>query len=86
MLDNYKCSPCCDTLKAGNDTGLLEGYHTVRVKFWCNAGYTEEVVEVRIYEGAGSEDDQIQEEFLDWLDRNEDCGYSKVEHKESEEI
>ena len=44
------------------------------MKFWCNAGHTEEVVSVPIYENCGTEDEQIQDYFEKWLDNNEDDG------------
>ena len=51
----------------------------VKVRFECNAGHTVESVEVDIYDNIGeSEDDQIQKEFLNWLDNNEQCGWEKL--------
>lgn len=48
----------------------------VKVNFWCNAGHTEEDVEINIAEDIGeTEEQQIEKEFLKWLDNNEECGY-----------
>ena len=46
----------------------------IKCKFWCNAGNTEEVVEIEIDE-TESEESQIEKEFNKWLDNNEDVGY-----------
>lgn len=46
----------------------------VKVNFWCNAGYTEEDLEIEIDETEDKEN-QIQKEFLKWLDNNEQCGW-----------
>lgn len=49
---------------------------TVKVKFWCNAGHTEEVVDVEIYdESSKTLEEQVEEAFLKWLDNNEEVGY-----------
>jgi hypothetical protein len=50
---------------------------TIRVKFWCNAGHTEEEVVILIDINC-DEDEQIRQEFLKWLDNNEQCGWEKV--------
>jgi hypothetical protein len=42
--------------------------------FWCNAGNTEEEVQIEINE-TEDEENQILSEFRKWLDNNEDCGY-----------
>jgi len=43
----------------------------VKMKFWCNAGYTEEVDDVKIYDNIGKdEEEQIQEQFTEWLNNN----------------
>jgi hypothetical protein len=59
---------------------------TIKCKFYCNAGHTTETVnvEIEINESSKSSiedqtDAQIQEAFLEWLDRNEDCGWEKLE-------
>lgn len=52
--------------------------YTIKVKFWCNAGRNEEVVDVDIYEG-DNEEEEILRAFRTWLDNNEDCGWEKVE-------
>jgi len=59
---------------------------TIKVKFYCNAGYTTETVNVEIEIDKSSKssiedqtDAQIQEAFLEWLDRNEDCGWEITE-------
>lgn len=49
----------------------------ITLKFWCNAGHTEEEVTIEIYEGK-TEEQQIEEEFYKWLDNNEDCGWEKI--------
>ena len=50
----------------------------VTVKFFCNAGHTEEEVTIKIYKDCGkTEEQQIEEEFHKWLDNNEDCGWEK---------
>lgn len=46
----------------------------IKCKFWCNAGHTEEVVTVEIYDGE-DEEKQIEGAFRKWLDNNEDVGY-----------
>ena len=46
----------------------------IKCKFWCNAGYTEEEVEIEIDE-TESEESHIEKEFHKWLDNNEDVGY-----------
>ena len=46
----------------------------IKVNFWCNGGHTEEDVEMEIDE-TKDEENQIQEEFLKWLDNNEECGW-----------
>jgi len=51
---------------------------TIKVNFWCNAGYTEEIVEVKLYEDNGTIEEQIQEAFEKWLDNNEDVGWDIV--------
>ena len=51
--------------------------YEIKMKFWCNAGHTEEVVNVPIYENCG-EDEQIQDYFETWLDNNEDVGYERL--------
>lgn len=50
----------------------------ISVKFWCNAGHTEETVTIEIDESK-DEDAQIIIEFHKWLDNNEDCGYEKID-------
>ena len=52
---------------------------TIKCKFHCNAGYTEEVVTIEIYEDGGSEEFQTEKEFLKWLDNNEQCGFEIIE-------
>lgn len=52
--------------------------YEVKMKFWCNAGHTEEEVNVPIYENCGTEDEQIQDYFEVWLDNNEDVGYERL--------
>jgi hypothetical protein len=52
--------------------------YEIKMKFWCNAGYTEEEVKVPIYENCGTEDEQIQDYFETWLDNNEDVGYERL--------
>lgn len=52
---------------------------TIKCLFYCNAGYTEETVNVKIYENCGTDDEQIQEAFLKWLDNNEDHGWEITE-------
>jgi len=54
---------------------------TIRCRFYCNGGHTEETVDVEIYPNEGSEENQIQEAFLRWLDQNEDCGW-EIEESE----
>jgi hypothetical protein len=54
----------------------------IKVNFWCNGGHTEEDVEIKIDE-TKDEESQIQEEFLKWLDNNEECGW---EIKEATEL
>ena len=48
--------------------------YEIKMKFWYNAGNTEEEVKVPIYENCGTEDEQIQAYFEKWLDNNEDDG------------
>ena len=48
--------------------------YEIKMKFWCNAGYTEKEVKVPIYENCGTEDEQIQAYFEKWLNNNEDDG------------
>jgi hypothetical protein len=51
----------------------------ITLKFWCNAGHTEEEVTIEIYEDCGkTEEQQIEEEFHKWLDNNEDVGWEKI--------
>lgn len=51
----------------------------IKVKFWCNAGHTEEQVEIEIYKVSDkSEEQQIEAEFHKWLDQNEEVGWEKV--------
>lgn len=51
----------------------------IKVKFWCNAGHTEEEVTIKIYRDCDkTKEKQIEEEFLKWLDNNEDCGWEEV--------
>lgn len=50
----------------------------IQVKFWCNAGHTEEAVTIDILDHE-SEDTQIEREFHKWLDNNEDVGWEKIE-------
>ena len=52
--------------------------YEIKMKFWCNAGYTEEKVNVPIYENCGTEEEQIQDYFETWLDNNEDVGYERL--------
>jgi hypothetical protein len=47
------------------------------IKFWCNAGHTEEDVTIWI-DSSSDENEQIREEFLKWLDNNEQCGWDIV--------
>jgi len=49
----------------------------IKVKFWCNAGHTEETKYIEIDE-TQDQDTQIQEEFVSWLDQNEDTGYEII--------
>lgn len=51
----------------------------IKCKFHCNAGHTEETVTVDIYENEGTDEEQIQKEFLKWLDNNEQCGFEIIE-------
>jgi hypothetical protein len=44
------------------------------IKFWCNAGHTEEEVTIWI-DNNFDEYEQIRQEFLKWLDNNEQCGW-----------
>lgn len=44
------------------------------MKFWCNAGHTNEIVTFEIHNPENSRK-EIHDEFLKWLDNNEDCGY-----------
>jgi hypothetical protein len=46
----------------------------VKVEFTCNAGHTNEVIVLDII-SVDTMDKEIQEEFLKWLDNNEDCGW-----------
>ena len=48
--------------------------YEIKMKFWCNAGYTEKEVKVPIHDNCGTEDEQIQAYFETWLDNNEDDG------------
>jgi hypothetical protein len=50
----------------------------IKCKFWCNAGHTEEEVEVEI-NIEESKESQIEREFHKWLDNNEDVGYEILE-------
>jgi hypothetical protein len=52
----------------------------VRLKYWCNAGHTEEEVELEVpYDMTEKEfEDFIQDDFLSWLDNNEQCGWEKL--------
>jgi hypothetical protein len=50
----------------------------VRMRFWCNAGETEEELYVPIYENCGTEEEQIQKYFEKWLGNNEDVGYERL--------
>ena len=52
--------------------------YEIKMKFWYNAGDTEEEVNVPIYENCGTEDEQIQAYFETWLDNNEDVGYGII--------
>lgn len=51
---------------------------TIKCKFWCNAGRTEEEVEIEIHE-TENEELAIEKEFHSWLDNNEDVGYEIIE-------
>ena len=57
---------------------MLEIKKKVRMKFWCNAGLTEEELNVPIYENCGTEEGQIQDYFEMWLNNNEDVGYERL--------
>jgi hypothetical protein len=57
---------------------ILKFMYEIKMKFWCNAGHTEEEVSVPIYENSGTEDEQIQDYFERWLDNNEDVGYERL--------
>jgi hypothetical protein len=52
---------------------------TVKVKFECNAGHTTEIVDVKIFDGTLTEEEQIDLAFKAWVDNNEDCCWEKVE-------
>ena len=52
--------------------------YEIKIKFWYNAGNTEEEVKIPIYENCGTEDEQIQAYFETWLDNNEDAGYGII--------
>lgn len=49
----------------------------VKVKFWCNAGYTEEIVIIEV-SNEENKDKEIDYEFVKWLDNNEDCGFDII--------
>jgi hypothetical protein len=49
----------------------------VKYKFWCNAGHTEEEVEIEVDEHE-SEGRVVYEAFIKWLDNNEQCGFDKL--------
>jgi len=51
---------------------------TIKVKFYCNAGHTEETLYIEI-DDDGNIEEQINEEFLKWLDNNEDCGWEQID-------
>jgi hypothetical protein len=51
---------------------------TIKCRFWCNAGHTEEHVDVEIIETESIEQ-QVNSEFHKWLDNNEDVGYEILE-------
>lgn len=52
---------------------------TIKLKFFCNAGHTEEEVTIDIYKyHKQTEEQQIEEAFHKWLDNNEDCGWEKI--------
>jgi hypothetical protein len=52
---------------------------TVEVNFWCNAGKTEEKVEIEIYEDEDL-DAQINEEFEKWCDNNQQQGWEIIKN------
>lgn len=52
--------------------------YKIKMKFWCNSGLTEEIVEIEI-ENTDTEEQQIQEAFHKWLDNNENVGFERVE-------
>lgn len=54
-----------------------------KVKFWCNAGETEETVTVKIYENCGTEEQQINEAFIKWVDNNEDIGWDYIDNEQN---
>jgi len=49
----------------------------VKCNFWCNAGYTEEIVEIEIFKGE-DKDEKIKSEFIKWLDNNEQSGWEEI--------
>jgi hypothetical protein len=51
----------------------------IRVNFWCNAGETEEEVEIEIYEDEDM-DFQIDEAFEKWCDNNQQQGWDIIEN------
>jgi hypothetical protein len=51
---------------------------TIKCRFWCNAGHTEEEVEIEVNETEDIEK-QIKTEFHKWLDNNEDVGIDILE-------
>lgn len=53
---------------------------TIVVKFWCNAGHTEEEVEIEMNEDLTEYEEEywIECEFNKWLDNNEQNGYEII--------
>ena len=54
---------------------------TIKVKFWCNGGDTEEIVELQMYSPKKEWDNDIQDAFVRWLDNNEDVGWEIIKQK-----
>jgi len=53
---------------------------TLKIKYFCNAGYTEEEVYLELPNDLteNEEEDWIQKDFLTWLDNNEQIGWEII--------
>ena len=53
---------------------------TIKLKYSCNAGYTEEVIYLELPDNLNEDEEDywIQQDFLHWLDNNEDINWERI--------